>query len=135
MSLLFPKNSNNFNHDVAFDKGDIIREIKEKLPEPWIWYTIENANPKYDLLIIRNKDVREEISHNRTFSSVKKEIKSLYSIVLGIHIVDTFSTQKRFDKLNENALVTAAVEINSAGTLFEIIKEIDSKAGGIEHGN
>jgi hypothetical protein len=136
MSLLFPRKSNGFNHDVAFDKDDIIDEIKEQLPDPWMWYTINNSDPKYDLLIIRNKDVREEISHTRPFSSVKKPIDSVYSIVLGINVVNTFSTQKRFDVSNENALVTAAIEINSSRTLFDIIKEIDSKAGGIvEDGN
>jgi len=140
MSLLFPRNSNIINYNTIFNKEEIIEEIKEKLPEPWLWYTIGSSmdspfNPKYDLLIIRNKDVREEINHHRPFSSFKNTVDSVYSLVLGVNIVDRFSTQKKFDIPEEDALVTAVVEVNSAVTLFNILRDMDSQPGGIENGN
>lgn len=139
MSLLFPKNSNNFNYDEPFNKHDIIEEIKEKLPEPWMWYTINDcmdgiANP-YDFLIIRNKEVTEEFTHTRPFSSVIRKVDSIYSIILGINVVDRFSSKKQFEMSLVDTLVTAGIEVNSAATLFAIIKEIDSREGGIKNAN
>jgi hypothetical protein len=135
MSLLFPRNSNN-NYEAPFNKDAIIETIKEQLPEPWIWYTINTAmNPscEYDLLIIRNKDIKEHIHHARQFSSFTDEIDCTYSIVLGIYVVDKFSSQKRFTTSTEESLVTATVEVNSARTLFDLIKEVDTKRGVIKN--
>jgi len=136
MSLLFPKNSNDIQYNVVFDKADILEEVKEKLPEPWMWYTIKNAivnEPAYDLIIIRNREVKEEISHHRPFSSFRNIVDSLYSIVLGVNIVDRFSSQRTFDTALEDPIVTAAIEVNSARTLFDIIKDFDGRNRGIKN--
>jgi hypothetical protein len=129
----------NFDHDLPFDKKSIIERIKQELPEPWVWYTIgscmedDTVYPTYDLIIIRNKDVIEEVNYSRTFSSMTKSMNNVYSIVLGINIVEKFSSPKEFDVPESTGLVTAGVEINSAATLFEIIKKVESKDGGISN--
>lgn len=135
-SKTFPSNINNVNSNNNFNKEDIIEEIKEQLPEPWMWYTISesiNSSCEYDLLVIRNKNVKEEISHTRPFASFTNVIDCIYSIVLGVCVVDKFSSQKKFNISTDESLVTATVEVNSARTLFDLIKEIDSKNEGIKN--
>lgn len=96
---LYPKafNTNNAHPIyVDFDKNKIIEEIKQRLPNPWVWYTMDTCmdevdNPGYDLIIMRNKEVNEKNVINRPFQQVELMQQSLMSIVLGIYVVDTFS--------------------------------------------
>lgn len=121
----------------TFDKESILQEIKQTLPNPWVWYTIndcmdEYGKPAYDLLIMRNKEISEEINFNgNPFSSVQSKFNNLYSVVLGVNVVDKFKSAKRFELTEEFS--TASVEVKSWRMLQDIIREIDAKGGGIRH--
>jgi hypothetical protein len=135
MSALFPKSTNKVQE---FNKEQVIEDIKNCLPNPWVWYTIgscmeEVDNPNYDLVVMRTKEVTEDYTIARDMSRVDIRNQSLYSIVLGLYISDTFSVYNRFDTSCE--LVTAAVEVKSAFVLLDILKNIDAKIGGIKNVN
>lgn len=134
MSKLFAKVSEEIaSPSVKFDKQSIIEDIKSRLPEPWVGYEIGNHMDVYDLIIIRNKKVREEINYTRPFSSVNAPINSIYSIVLGINVVERFTTKKVFNVIPSDAFVTAEIEVTSASNLLDILKDLDSKPGGITY--
>lgn len=138
MPLLFkfkkkvPKKS---TYSYKFNKEEVIQSIKQQLHNPWVWYTLgdcmeEVDNPKYDLLIMRNKEVDEKVNINRPFSMNEFIKKRVYSIVLGIYVVETRSWDRMFDTTNE--FVTAAVQVNSASFLIDnIIGVVDNNEGVI----
>lgn len=137
MSRLLQNINDEDPYEVKFDKDYIINDIKNRLPEPWMWYTINdsmnNENyPSYDLLIIRNKKVKEEVLFEIPFRSIKKKIDSTYSIVLGINVVDIIKNlTNTFDTSMRDTLVTASIEVGSARDLLCVLREIDSCEGGI----
>jgi len=129
-----------------FNKERIIQEIKEGLQPPWAWYKISERMPEYsqdehgkvipnfDIVITRQKEVVEHanLSEN-VFSATKSVIKSVYSITLGVRVVDEFSSTKKFDTTNE--FVTAVIEVNSWLSLKENLIKIDCLPGGIRNGS
>lgn len=132
MSQLFSKK---FKSSYIFNKEEVLEDIKQKIPSPWVWYTLgvcmeEVDDPKYDLLIMRNKDVHEKITINRPWSISEREKTSVYSVILGVYIVETLSWNSIFDTTHE--FVTAAVQVNSSYFLLDnIIGAIDNNLGGI----
>lgn len=136
MSALFPRNSNSVRKDDYFDKDAIVEEIKNQLPEPWIWYTVENCMgtndfPTYDLLITRKKIVNEELRIDQNpFTSFRTVVEGTYSISLGIDVINKPSSIFEMS----DPLVTAGIQINSSKNLFDILRKIDNNPGGISNG-
>ena len=68
---------------IPLNKENVLKEIKEQLPEPWMWLTIDDRiiegdlekNPRYDILVIKKKNVNEEIVHEVRFGHESKENK------------------------------------------------------------
>ena len=117
------------------DKVEVLKEIKEQLPEPWMWHTIQTRiiegkaenNPNYDILLSKRKAVNEEMVHEVRFGQAQNQsiLKSNYSIVLGVIISDDM-----IDYIDDQ-LVTATVIIRSCDELLRMLKEVDKKGGGI----
>lgn len=117
------------------NREEVLKEIKEQLPEPWMWHTVQTRiiegkaqhNPTYDILVSRRKAVNEEIVHEVRFGQAQTEstLKSNYSIVLGVIISDDMV------EYIDDQLVTATVIIRSSDELLRMLKEIDNKGGGV----
>jgi hypothetical protein len=136
MSNMLPRNSH-IHKEVVFDKKAIIEEIKLQIPEPWVWYTVndcmgDESFPVYDLVISKKKEVNEEISFDgNQFSSFKTVVKGMYSIVLGVDIIEK-TTHSKFEMSDH--LVTASIQVKSSREVFDILRRIDKKNGGINNG-
>src|ERR1700735_5551420 len=92
---------------VPFNKEKTLEEIKDQLPEPWMWCTIAERisyffkleggstgykAPEYDILVTRTKKVTEVIRHTRpVLGPFEKEVTSTYSIMLGVIISEEIS--------------------------------------------
>ena len=134
MTLVFPKEIIN---DYKFNKKEIIADIKNNIFSPWDWYNIEKFSkendkpePEYDLIIIRNKLVTEDTSIQRQFSTINNFKKSLYSIVIGIYVVENLTWNNVCKSPSD--FVTGAIQINSAAALLNFIEDIDNNKGGIQ---
>jgi len=120
---------------IPLNKENVLKEIKEQLPEPWMWLTIDDRiiegdlekNPRYDILVIKKKNVNEEIVHEVRFGQAQPQsiLKSNYSIILGVIITDDMV------EYIDDILVTATVIIRSSKELFGMLREIDTRGGGI----
>lgn len=136
MSIFFHKNSNAQRRiEDVFNKESIVEEIKNQLPEPWIWYTINecmggNNFPTYDLIITRKKSVNEDLTIGRLSQPYRSLISTTYSINIGIDVVEEVVCSGVIDN---DHLVTAAIQIKSSKELFNLLRSIESKPGGIKN--
>ena len=117
------------------NREEVLKEVKEQLPEPWMWHTVQTRiiegkaeqNPRYDILVSKRKVVNEEIAHEVRFGQAQTQttLKSNYSIVLGVIISDDMI------EYIDDQLVTATVIIRSSIELLNMLREIDKKGGGV----
>jgi len=136
MSILFHQNSNITRRvEPPFNKENILEEIKNQLPEPWIWYTVHecmgnNDLSTYDLIITRKKNINEDLTIGRPGQPYRSLISTTYSINIGIEVVEEITCPNIIDN---DYLVTASVQIKSSRELFNLLRNIDSKPGGIKN--
>lgn len=150
MSRLFRKNADGQPNEV-FNKETILQQIKEQLPEPWFWCTIQSRladeknhlaysscvpkeavlnSPIYDLIIMRNKNVNEEINYVTPFSAYDKNIHTVYSITMGIMVKSPIEKKEILPIADD--MVNISLIISSVTELFNYLKEVDSQEGGIK---
>lgn len=135
MSILLHLNSNITRRSEApFNKENVINEIKNQLPEPWIWYTVNecmgnNDLPTYDLIITRKKNVNEDLTVSRPGQQYRGLISTTYSISIGVDIIENITCDGIIDN---DYLVTASIQVKSSKELFNLLRNIDSKPGGIK---
>lgn len=146
---LLGRDSNEADEEIIFDKNDIIDDIKDHLPEPWIWFTIstrmesDNAYipsasiilnvddcPFYDLLITKRINFAEQKNFINQLSIKNTGPQIYYNIILGININENNLRIKQNHMLDE--LVTLSVNISSSYELFDILEEIDVSQIGIK---
>lgn len=141
--LNFPEEKES-NFD-KFDKDRVLLDIVNNLPENWKYYNaITEFNLKtleegkgflceeyspycpFDLMITTRKLVKEQRNAINPYSAVNSD--RIYNINLGINIVNTKKTNKKYD----NILATMSLDIYSCSQLLNILEEIDSEIGGVK---
>jgi hypothetical protein len=146
---ILSRDSNETDEEIIFDKNDIIDDIKDNLPEPWMWFTINtrmvsdnayipsvsnmldvDAAPFYDLLITKRISFPEQKNFINQLSVKNTGPQVYYNIILGININEERPRVKQNHMLDE--LVTLCVNISSPYELFDILEEIDASQIGIK---
>lgn len=107
--------------DKKFDKEKIINEIKEGLEKDfpdWSWLTTPDY--EFDLILIRNKMVREEIVNTQNpMSKYEKVEDKRYQIAYGV-----FVAQDQDEVFSQDCAVIH-IKIESARQIFNILGNND----------
>lgn len=104
--------------DKKFDKEKVINEIKEGLEKDFLdWNWLTTPEYEFDLILIRNKMLREEIVIRSEWSKYEKVEDKQYQIAYGV-----FVTQ---DDVYSQDCAVVHIKIESARQIFSTLSKHD----------